>query len=87
MDWKKLVELAAPASAGLASHGNQAGVLRGFMAEQERIAQERQVAAQRSQQHKAQGAAMSFELLNRLQQETDPVRFQQCHCRMAQRRN
>lgn len=76
-DWSKLIRLTAPALVGLAAKGQHGAVLRGFMAEQDRIEQDRQRVQQEMEGKRALGARTGLELLTRLQQETDPLRFEQ----------
>lgn len=76
-DWSKLIRLTAPALVGLATRGQHGAVLRGFMAEQDRIEQDRQRVQQETEGKRALGARTGLELLTRLQQETDPLRFEQ----------
>ena len=76
-DWGKLLRLTAPALVGLATKGQHGAVLRGFMAEQERIEADRQQQQQAEEGRRTLGARTGLELLTRLQQETDPLRFEQ----------
>lgn len=76
-DWAQLIRLTAPAIAGLAAKGQHGAVLRGYLGEQERIAQERQKQLAQEDQKRRLGAQTGLELLSTLQQETDPLRFEQ----------
>lgn len=76
-DWNKLIRLTAPALVGAAAGGQHGAVLRGYLGEQERIDQERQRQAQQESHRRELGARTSLELLNQLQQEADPLRFEQ----------
>lgn len=77
MDWKQLIQAVGPVAIGMATKGQHGAVLRGYMAEQDRIANEERQQQQEAQRRRQVGAAMSMELMGRLQQETDPVRFEQ----------
>lgn len=76
-DWNQLIRLTAPAIVGLATKGQHGAVLRGFLGEQDRIEQERQRQAQQDAHKRELGAKTSLELLASLQNETDPLRFEQ----------
>lgn len=77
MDWKQLIQAVGPVALGMATKGQHGAVLRGYMSEQDRIAEEQRQQQQESQRRRQVGASMSMELMGRLQQETDPVRFEQ----------
>lgn len=77
MDWKQLIQAVGPVALGMATKGQHGAVLRGYMSEQDRIADEQRQQQQESQRRRQVGASMSMELMGRLQQETDPVRFEQ----------
>lgn len=77
MDWKQLIQAVGPVALGMATKGQHGAVLRGYMAEQDRIANEDRQQQQEAQRRRQVGASMSMELMGRLQQETDPVRFEQ----------
>ena len=77
MDWKQLIQAVGPVAIGMATKGQHGAVLRGYMAEQDRIANEERQQQQEVQRRRQVGASMSMELMGRLQQETDPVRFEQ----------
>lgn len=76
-DWGKLIRMTAPALVGLATKGQHAAVLRGYMDEQDRIDADRQRQAQAARTKQEMGAKTSLELLNALQNEADPLRFEQ----------
>ena len=77
MDWKQLIQAVGPVALGMATKGQHGAVLRGYMSEQDRIADEQRQQQQETQRRRQVGASMSMELMGRLQQETDPVRFEQ----------
>jgi hypothetical protein len=76
-DWNKLIRLTAPALVGAAAGGQHGAVMRGFLGEQDRIDQERRQRAQQDAHKRELGAKTSLELLSSLQNETDPLRFEQ----------